>query len=202
MHKRKKKLVSIMMCVVIIIINITLTLELRKTKNDLSIYKGKITLNLSEQRKMLEHNYEGINLNNEIQLIYDNIINQLNLKKNNYKIIYIIDKYDCEHCIHTILEKYLIMKEFFNSKNINIFFIFTNYDNANYYGLVNQYNIADISLKDENIIFRKKISYTGIPTILLLNKKNVIIYATITNYKEEEKMNYFFYKVKALFNEK
>ncbi len=190
-----------LICIAImILINGALILKVTEIKAENQIWKNKITLSLSDQIAILEHNLEGIDLSKDIEDLKKYNLQACRLfdEAKGYILLYILRGSSCDRCLSAEMRLLQIQRPLIERSRINIIVILTDIDQYQYVSFINLFYIRELSARDELNVLAKRFSHILSPIILLLNHDKHIIAASISDYRDEGKNIRFFEKVHSL----
>jgi len=181
------------------ILNILLVMKLSTIQTENRTWKSKINLSLADQIALREHNLEGDYLGNEIKLLSKQSVGlDRSEAVGGLRIIYSFMGMTCDNCLRMEIELFKSKIAELKALNVTPIMVFGDIEKAQYTRLVKSLNVEDTSIRDEGNILISRYAKITTPIILLINTKNRVLVANISDYRDRHKSIRFYEKVFAV----
>jgi hypothetical protein len=189
------KRLNIIITGVLVLLNLVLLSRIKSLIAENGTLKNKVTLSIKEQTNLFEHSLEGYDLNaviEEIRLLKPpmNILDSLNKK-----LIFHFSGLGCRRCLNLemgLLSKY---RRILENNGVSVCVILSDFNKDDYQNTSEQYQIQDIALQDNSVLFREKFSNMGDSIILFLGKDNRVVLSNVSDFTDENKSANFYNKI-------
>lgn len=182
----------------LLILDILLLLKFYELRIENRKWKSKVVLSLSDQRSLYEHGLEGENLSREIELLAKKSATLKSAQiTNGLRMIYIFGM-ACDSCLKMEIDIYRSKASELKSLNVIPIMVFGNIDEDLFGRLVSSLDINEITIRDKENILIKRFSKITTPIILLVNSRNHIMAANLSDYRDPNKSIRFYEKVSTI----
>lgn len=191
---------SIIIMVVLIILDLYMLFQVSIARNETTFWKSKMTPSVREQLSLAEHSMELEDLSSDINQLQksDEQAARLINGTRDYLLLFIMRGTTCDNCLNMEMNIFKEYRERLQDLRVSTVMVLYEVDKSRYSIFVDLFGINNIAILDKAMILGRRFDKYMNPIILLLNRDKRVIYANISDYRDEAKSKRFFEKVLAL----
>jgi len=186
--------------VVLIILDLYMLFQVSIARNETTFWKSKMTPSVREQLSLAEHSMELEDLSSDINQLQksDEQAARLINGTRDYLLLFIMRGTTCDNCLNMEMNIFKEYRERLQDLRVSTVMVLYEVDKSRYSIFVDLFGINNIAILDKAMILGRRFDKYMNPIILLLNRDKRVIYANISDYRDEAKSKRFFEKVLAL----